>query len=292
MMNETTRYEPPQERDVLCGKGRDRSCHLGNKRFKAIIALNVERYLRAGNRRSLKTQVVEEVLRAVQSLGSRFLKENQRGTGWIEIRKKRILRDKIGHALRESCSPDDSLALAPQRCGVRSTGFQHLIDAHLILHEPRLFALSTPTKEKDSHRRLVSPSSPPATISIEQVESHGFWQQRLLLEPTPAVLVEESSLRDQPPDTIPTSISASNCLIPFPKAMTEASECTYYNESSHHAVGAATADHGNIGFTSVDVGIYTVIGLPAEDDFLNEVLKFSLPCIEDATIERLLDEHF
>lgn len=92
------------ELDVLCGKGRERSQHLGNRRFVAIIANHADQYCLAGNSRSLKTKVVEAVLLEVRSQGSRFFnKQGGRGRKeWVEIRKERIIRDKVGHALRDS----------------------------------------------------------------------------------------------------------------------------------------------------------------------------------------------
>jgi hypothetical protein len=94
--------DPPGEFDVLCGKGRERSKHVGNERFKAIVALNASKYSRAGNRRSIKTQVVKAVYREVRSIGSRFFKLSVKGgRDWVEIRNERIVCDKIGHALRD-----------------------------------------------------------------------------------------------------------------------------------------------------------------------------------------------
>jgi hypothetical protein len=91
---------PPREYDVFCGKGRERSETLGNKRFKAVVDSYMERYRQAGNSRSLKTQVVETVLSDIRSTGARFFKKGP--DGWAEISKERIIRDKIGHALRDS----------------------------------------------------------------------------------------------------------------------------------------------------------------------------------------------
>ena len=95
--------DPPGKYDVLCGKGRERSLHLGNERFGAIIMMHAKKFNRAGNRRSLKTDVVKGVLLEVRSAGSRFFeKRRDEGSCWVEIRNERIVRDKVGHALRDS----------------------------------------------------------------------------------------------------------------------------------------------------------------------------------------------
>jgi hypothetical protein len=118
--------DPPGAYDVLCGKGRERSLHLGNQRFKAIIALNVPTYHRAGNRRSLKTKVVKSVLRDVQTLGSRFFeKSGGRDARWVEIHKEKIKCDKIGHALRDNSS-SSSDALHRAHRFMKAYGFKHM----------------------------------------------------------------------------------------------------------------------------------------------------------------------
>jgi hypothetical protein len=95
--------DPPGKYDVLCGKGRERSLHLGNERFGAIIMMHAKKFNRAGNRRSLKTDVVKGVLLEVRSAGSRFFeKRRDEGSCWVEISNERIVRDKVGHALRDS----------------------------------------------------------------------------------------------------------------------------------------------------------------------------------------------
>jgi hypothetical protein len=100
----------PREWDVLCGKGKERSQHLGNQRFKATIALHAQNYIRAGNQeRAHKTEVVKTVLRHLRSssvCGCGFFEKTRgdvRGgrSFWIEILNERTIRDKIGHALRE-----------------------------------------------------------------------------------------------------------------------------------------------------------------------------------------------
>jgi hypothetical protein len=85
---------PPREYDVFCGKGRERSETLGNKPFKAVVDSYMERYHQAGNRRSLKTLVVEAVvIFDMRSTGARFFRKGP--DSWVEISKERIIRDKI-----------------------------------------------------------------------------------------------------------------------------------------------------------------------------------------------------
>jgi len=106
---------PVTDFDVRCGKDRSNLGHMGNKRFQAIIALNIPRYRRAGKKRGIKSNIVKAVLKDVRSLGSRFFQK--KGEDWIQVVEDRIMFDKIGHALRDSCSNDTF---------VRAEGFMNL----------------------------------------------------------------------------------------------------------------------------------------------------------------------
>jgi len=94
----------PTDFDIVCGKGREQSRHIGNKRFLSIIAMHAEKYHGCGNQRKLKTPIVKAVLHEVRSTGARFFKKGDKGGGddsWVEIQNKRVVRDKILHALRD-----------------------------------------------------------------------------------------------------------------------------------------------------------------------------------------------
>jgi len=117
---------PMGEFDVHCGKGRLNFGHMGNKRFQAIIALNVPRYRRAGKKRGIKSDIVKAVLKDVRSLGSRFFQK--KGKEWIPVIDDRIMCDKVGHALRDSCCSSDTVVQA--EAFMNRNGFEYDNDAH------------------------------------------------------------------------------------------------------------------------------------------------------------------
>jgi len=117
---------PVTDFDVRCGKDRSNLGHMGNKRFQAIIALNIPRYKRAGKKRGIKSDIVKAVLKDVRSLGSRFFQK--KGKEWIPVIDDRIMCDKVGHALRDSCCSSDTVVQA--EAFMNRNGFEYDNDAH------------------------------------------------------------------------------------------------------------------------------------------------------------------
>ena len=76
--------------------------HLsGNRRFRFIIALNLDRYRYAIDRRA-KSKVVNSIVRHVQQLDGRFLEKcDENGETWFPVSSE-IARRKVSHALRDT----------------------------------------------------------------------------------------------------------------------------------------------------------------------------------------------
>jgi hypothetical protein len=72
----------------------------GNRRFRFIIALNLDRYRYAVDRRA-KSKVVNSIVTHVHHLGGRFLEKND-GTkeSWFPVSSE-VARRKVSHALRD-----------------------------------------------------------------------------------------------------------------------------------------------------------------------------------------------
>lgn len=92
------------EKDILCGRGRSCYNHIGNKRFRITIAMNLKRYVNAKTKVK-KSQVVHSIvqhLRHSTSVGG-FIKKNHR-TGRYMLVSDHLAREKVGHALRDALS--------------------------------------------------------------------------------------------------------------------------------------------------------------------------------------------
>jgi len=100
-MTTISQFSPvvPSESDVLCGRGRQCFEHEGNKRFRYIVAANLQEYLTAKTRQD-KTLVVYTVIYEVLENGGRFLKRDSHGQ-WYDS-GMRGAKEKVGHALRDA----------------------------------------------------------------------------------------------------------------------------------------------------------------------------------------------
>ena len=85
--------------DIICGRGNKSHRIEGNRRFHDAVAVHKERYQQA-ERRSVKTQILLNILRHIQksSPAGRFIKKE--GGKWIELEDSSV-RGKIDQALRE-----------------------------------------------------------------------------------------------------------------------------------------------------------------------------------------------
>jgi hypothetical protein len=81
--------------------------HLGNRRFRFIVALYRDRYICAPSRK-VKGKVVYSIVRQVQAAGGRFLvrrKYCNHGELWTPVTPS-VAREKVSHALRDKYPPD------------------------------------------------------------------------------------------------------------------------------------------------------------------------------------------
>ncbi len=75
----------PGEYDVICGRGRRAARHVGNRRFKLVIQLYLDKYLRARTK-SDKTLVVIEIVDIFRRVNGIFVKPDSKHKGqWLQI---------------------------------------------------------------------------------------------------------------------------------------------------------------------------------------------------------------
>ena len=118
-------YQPTQC-DVLCGRDKLAFNHLGNQRFRAIIASYLPRYQQSKSR-SERSKLHTEILNTVETImGGYFLRQydmsaqeggkgedsshasdtskntkNKEGMRWVEVTNREKI-DKVGHAIRDA----------------------------------------------------------------------------------------------------------------------------------------------------------------------------------------------
>ncbi|KAG7353295.1 hypothetical protein IV203_009344 [Nitzschia inconspicua] len=117
--------ECPLVQDILVGIGQALNAHPGNQRMVAIIAVHRDRYNDADKKR--RKRILKEILSEVQRGGTRFLKVNQSGTGWVRCSSKES-RVKVLECLRfdmdarSNRGSSDSLRSLPDKKNKRIAG--------------------------------------------------------------------------------------------------------------------------------------------------------------------------
>ena len=89
----------PGQRDVISGRGRTTSTHPGNRRFRSIVELHIDRYVKS-LRRKEKKAIVQQIINDVRKSGAEFLQQDPKTKRWIPVKDKKVA-DKVGHALRD-----------------------------------------------------------------------------------------------------------------------------------------------------------------------------------------------
>ena len=102
--------------DVLCGRDRDAFNHVGNRRFRVLVSLTIDRYIRAETRQE-KSLVIASLTESVRKTGGRFVKRTRAGL-LVELNEKQT-QQKVGHAIRDSAI-SKQLVKPQRKAGIRS----------------------------------------------------------------------------------------------------------------------------------------------------------------------------
>lgn len=89
----------PNSYTVLCGRGKDHYNWVGNRRFRVIVSMNLERYLCARTKAE-KTRIVMDVVELIHDSGGTFAKRHVNGD-WYDIGYD-AAREKVGALFRDA----------------------------------------------------------------------------------------------------------------------------------------------------------------------------------------------
>ena len=133
------------ENDVLCGRGGGTNNHVGNERFRELVAAQKLVYMRTAKRK--KPMVSRDIVRAVrnQNPPGRFLAKNEQLGLWYDIGDQKA-REKTSQALREGAPQIRDVismryGISPTKNGKDDNRFEHT--------------------DADDSRRDLLPSRPP-----------------------------------------------------------------------------------------------------------------------------------
>jgi hypothetical protein len=87
----------PTNKDVLSGRGRGVQEHVGNLRFRQLVAEKQQEYDAHKDLFGAKGRVVDKIIQEILSQGGRFLKDD--GIGWVAL-KEAEAREKVAMTFR------------------------------------------------------------------------------------------------------------------------------------------------------------------------------------------------
>ena len=88
----------PTDIDVLCGSGKGKANHPGNRRFRCIVTKHCAKYVTAKTKAE-KMKVSKTILLEVLRLGARIIQKHPIHEEWY-VADPKVGRDKISHCLR------------------------------------------------------------------------------------------------------------------------------------------------------------------------------------------------
>jgi hypothetical protein len=98
-MESNLQTNPINGNDVLLGRGGLTNSHVGNKKFRLVVADNQLEYLMAKKRE--KKEIAKRIVGQIHSSGGRFLRKSPVSNVWSEVTEKKAL-EKASQSLRES----------------------------------------------------------------------------------------------------------------------------------------------------------------------------------------------
>lgn len=90
----------PSEHDVMCGRGIHSLNNSGNRRFRAVVDENLDRYLKARTKKE-KSHIVQSIIARIHHDRGRFVRKDDVTGEWHEIDAHQT-KENVGHALRDA----------------------------------------------------------------------------------------------------------------------------------------------------------------------------------------------
>ena len=152
----------------------------GNRRFRFIVAFNLERHREAQNRKA-KSLIVESIIGQIRVAGGRFVEKLERDQHfWLEVSDK-FAREKVAHALRDKY-PLTTLTDAKSKLKNRlADPNRNTDDYHFIAATERLLRVHLPESEHATDEavgRILTAEIESLGVSAPTVSSNLFGEQQ------------------------------------------------------------------------------------------------------------------
>jgi hypothetical protein len=88
----------PGNFSVVCGRGKESFNHVGNRRFRIIASMAVDRYSQVGTSKRAKSAIVSEIITVIRDAGGTFCRYKK--GAWFEV-GDHYAREKVGALMRD-----------------------------------------------------------------------------------------------------------------------------------------------------------------------------------------------
>jgi hypothetical protein len=88
----------PGNFSVVCGRGKESFNHVGNRRFRIIANIAVDRYSLVGTSKRAKSAIVSEIISLIRDAGGTFCRYKK--GAWFEV-GDHYAREKVGALMRD-----------------------------------------------------------------------------------------------------------------------------------------------------------------------------------------------
>jgi len=128
----------PSAFDCICGRGRTAYNHIGNKRFRLIVAMHVDKYIHAYDKLG-KSLIVLSIVDQIRSKNGNFIKYDKATNRWFEIGDE-LAREKVGQKLREAIFSREALGNTTNQRPSASSNFYEdalqlaKLDCQIVAH--------------------------------------------------------------------------------------------------------------------------------------------------------------
>jgi hypothetical protein len=148
--------------------------HVGNRRFRDLIAASCEKYTSAKSRLE-KSMVVHAIVEEVKKAQGRFLKQDRYTGSWYEL-DERQAKEKVGHAIRDATSsidPKKKEKVTKKRISATKISLSDAIDRHNIRSDSVVSMSDDSSRSVDSCKSV--PMSDDSSRSADSCKSELVW---------------------------------------------------------------------------------------------------------------------
>lgn len=160
----------PSGKDIIVGRGKKCTNHVGNRRMKAMVHSKLQEYSTA-NDKTHKTYIISQILHDIKSAAGRFVKKESASRRWYQVRDP-CARTNIAQCFRDALHDD-----------YRSSKFSKQRRRWNTLHspDPKEEAEEAPARVVEDSPVAKTPEAVPSLLPASSKTNNGSLNLRHIL---------------------------------------------------------------------------------------------------------------